>query len=191
MPRHPFTDTRERIERAAVQLFVQRGIAETTVRDIARAVGLSEGALYRHFVGKDELVWRIFEKHYLEFATRLAALAEAQATTRDKVAAMIQGFCDAHDDTPEIFRFLLFVQHGQLERLGQDAVTPVDVVKDVIRHGIEVHELPEQDLELATSLVFGIVLQPTQFAAYGRLRTSMRAICPRLVNAAWAALTVH
>ena len=28
MPRHRFTDTRERIERAAIRLFVEKGVAE-------------------------------------------------------------------------------------------------------------------------------------------------------------------
>lgn len=42
--------TRQRIESAAVQLFVDKGVAETTIKDLARVAGLSEGALYRHFV---------------------------------------------------------------------------------------------------------------------------------------------
>ena len=76
MPRHRFTDTRQRIEAAAIRLFVEKGVAETTIRDIARAVGISEGALYRHFVSKDDLVWQTFERHYVEFAAKLEALAE-------------------------------------------------------------------------------------------------------------------
>ena len=48
MPRHAFTNTRQRIEQAAIRLFVAKGVAETTIKDIAGAVGLSEGALYRH-----------------------------------------------------------------------------------------------------------------------------------------------
>ena len=75
MPRHRFTDTRDRIEKAAIRLFVDKGVTETSVRDIARAVDISEGALYRHFVSKDELVWAVFERHYVEFAGRLDALA--------------------------------------------------------------------------------------------------------------------
>ena len=78
MPRHRFTDTRDRIERAAIRLFVEKGVAETTVRDIARAVDISEGALYRHFASKDELVWQVFERHYVEFAGRLQALADGE-----------------------------------------------------------------------------------------------------------------
>ena len=73
MPRHKFTDTRDRIESAAVRLFVEKGVAGTTVRDIAQTVGISEGALYRHFVSKEQLVWLLFERHYVEFAGRLMA----------------------------------------------------------------------------------------------------------------------
>ena len=75
MPRHRFTNTRERIERAAIQLFAEKGVNATTVRDVARAVDISEGALYRHFDGKDELVWEVFERNYVQFAARLQSLA--------------------------------------------------------------------------------------------------------------------
>jgi AcrR family transcriptional regulator len=88
MPRHRFADTRDRIEQASVRLFVEKGVAETTVKDIARAVGLSEGALYRHFESKDELVWKAFERHYLDFAATLQRLAESEPTARGKIAAI-------------------------------------------------------------------------------------------------------
>ena len=140
MPRHRFTDTRDRIERAAVRLFVEKGVAETTVRDIARAVDMSEGALYRHFVSKEELVWAVFERHYVEFAGRLDGLAKSETTARGKLAAMIRGFCHAHDEDPTLFRFLLFVQHGQLSRLASGTPTPVDAVRTVIERGMASHE---------------------------------------------------
>jgi AcrR family transcriptional regulator len=189
MPRHKFTDTRDRIEAAAIHLFVEKGVAETTVRDIARALGLSEGALYRHFESKEQLVWLVFQRHYLAFATELRALAETEQTTRGKLAAMICGFCRAHDANPELFRFLLFVQHGQLSRLTPDMLTPVDAVRAVVGEGLASGELPPQHPELATALVFGVVLQPVQFAAYGRLPAEMNPLSERLVAAAWAALT--
>jgi AcrR family transcriptional regulator len=75
MPRHRFPDTRDRIEQAAVRLFVEKGVAETTIKDIAGAVGLSEGALYRHFEGKEDLVWAAFERHYVAFGETLKARA--------------------------------------------------------------------------------------------------------------------
>ena len=59
-------------------------------------------------------MWAVFERHYVEFAGRLDALANAETTAHGKLAAMIRGFCQAHDEDPTLFRFLLFVQHGQL-----------------------------------------------------------------------------
>ena len=189
MPRHRFPDTRDRIEQAAVRLFVEKGVAETTVKDIARAVGLSEGALYRHFESKDELVWKAFERHYVEFGATLQRLAASESTTRRKVAAMIRGFCRAHDENPTLFKFLLFVQHGQLSKLERGTPTPVDVMRDVLDHAITSREIPWQKAELATALVFGVVLQPVTFAAYGRLPLNLGSMCERLIAASWAAIT--
>jgi len=188
MPRHRFTDTRDRIEKAAIRLFVEKGVAETSVRDIARAVDISEGALYRHFVSKDELVWATFERHYVAFADRLGALAQGETTAHGKLAAMIRGFCQAHDEDPTLFRFLLFVQHGQLSKLAPGTPNPVDAVRTVLEHGIASREIPDQAPDVATALVFGIVLQPVTFAAYGRLPSTMGPMSDRLVTAAWAAV---
>ena len=189
MPRHPFTDTRSRIEAAAIRLFVEQGVRETSVRDIARSVGLSEGALYRHFVSKDALVWSLFEQHYGAFARQLRLVAGQEGSSHAKVAAMIREFCRAHDENPTLFRFLLFVQHGQLAKLGTDAVTPVQVIRDVLGAAIASGEIPDQDPDLATALLFGVVLEPVQFAAYGTLPGQMMPLSERLIGAAWAAVT--
>lgn len=189
MPRHRFTDTRQRIETAATRLFVEKGVAETSVRDIAQAVEVSEGALYRHFVSKDQLVWRIFERHYIAFAGRLQSLADVEQTARAKVEAMIRGFCRAHDENPTLFRFLLFVQHGQLAKLSAETPTPVTVVRTVLERGMASGEIPRQDADLATALMFGIVLEPVQFAAFGRLPGDMQPLAGRLAAAVWAAVT--
>jgi AcrR family transcriptional regulator len=189
MPRRRFPDTRDRIERAAIELFVEKGVDAASVREIAHAVDISEGALYRHFAGKDELVWHAFERHYVQLAGRLASLAGAESTARGKLAAMIRGFCDAYDEDPLLFRFLLFVQHDQLRKLEAGSPTPVDAVRAVIARGIETREIPPQSPDLATALVFGIVLQPVTFTAYGRLPSSLTSLCDRLIAASWAAVT--
>jgi AcrR family transcriptional regulator len=189
MPRHRFANTADRIEQAAVHLFVEKGVAETTIKDIARAVGVSDGALYRHFESKDELVWKAFERHYVAFAATLRQLAESEPTTRGKIAAMIRGFCRAHDENPTLFKFLLFVQHGQLAKLEPGTPTPVDVMRDVLDRAIASREIPAQRPDLATALVFGVVLQPVTFAAYGRLPLNLGSMCERLIAASWAAVT--
>ena len=181
--------TRSQIEAAAIRLFAEKGVTETSIRDIGAAVDITEGALYRHFHSKDQLVRLLFERHYIAFAERLEALAATEHTAREKVAAMIRGFCAAHDEDPRLFRFLLFVQHGQLGKLAPGAPTPVDAVRAVVDAGIAAGEIPRQDPDLATALVFGVVLQPVQFSAYGRIAPEMTPLSGHLEAAAWAALT--
>lgn len=186
MPR--FENTRERIEQAATRLFVAKGVMETSVRDITREVGISEGALYRHFDSKDDLVWQTFEQNYTAFARELRALAGRETGARNKLAAMIRGFCRAHDANPTLFNFLVFVQHGQLSKLPADSPTPVTELRSVIVSGIAQSEIPAQDPDLATALLLGAVLQPATFAAYGRIGLHLAPISERLVAAAWAAV---
>jgi AcrR family transcriptional regulator len=49
-------DTRRRILDAALELFVERGYAGTTIRHIADHLGMTKGALYYHFSSKEDLL---------------------------------------------------------------------------------------------------------------------------------------
>ena len=50
-------DARERLERAAVELFVEQGFAETTVPQIAERAGLTTRTYFRHFADKREALF--------------------------------------------------------------------------------------------------------------------------------------
>ncbi len=56
MSREHTAATRRRIIAVASQLFLERGLAETSIADIMLAVGLTPGGFYRHFDTKDQLV---------------------------------------------------------------------------------------------------------------------------------------
>jgi AcrR family transcriptional regulator len=53
--------TREKIFDAAVELFAERGYDGVSVRDIAKAVGIRESSVYKHYGSKDEILDAIFE----------------------------------------------------------------------------------------------------------------------------------
>jgi AcrR family transcriptional regulator len=57
---------------------VEKGVAETTVRDIAGAAGVAEGTLYRHFAGKDDLAWELFASNFATFAEGLESSQEKE-----------------------------------------------------------------------------------------------------------------
>ena len=55
----PAQDRRSAIVSAALPLFARKGFAETTTKDIAKAAGVSEPILYRHFPSKEALYLEI------------------------------------------------------------------------------------------------------------------------------------
>jgi len=189
MPRPP--TAKPLMERAALRLFVEKGVDGTSIRDVAAAAGVSEGALYRHYESKDALVWALFADSFVAFARKLDALQGGAADTRAKIAAMIRGVCAFHDAEPLLFRFLLFVQHGQLERVTPDMPNPIDIIAEVVRGGIAAGDIPPTDPELATAMIVGLVLQPATFAAYGRLTGPLLPHADRIAAAAWHALTAQ
>jgi AcrR family transcriptional regulator len=64
---------------AALQVFGERGIAASSVNDVAAAAGLTKGAVYSSFASKDELVLAIMEEHALQRLTdALAGLEQAR-----------------------------------------------------------------------------------------------------------------
>lgn len=51
-------NARERLERAALELYGERGFEQTTVAEIAQLAGLTERTFFRHFADKREVLFR-------------------------------------------------------------------------------------------------------------------------------------
>jgi AcrR family transcriptional regulator len=183
------SDTRERIEAAALELFVEHGVDATSIRDIARRAKVAEGALYRHHASKDELVWSLFHRHYTAFAAVVDELQRAEHGIDRKVAAMVAGFCRLFDEDSTLFSFLLLVQHGQLAKVPAEAKTPITVIRAVIANALSRGEIPPGDPDLLTAMVVGIVLQTATFAVYGRITQPLGAHAAALSAACSAILT--
>ena len=55
-------DTKERILETALELFAQSGYLGTSMNDIARKLGITKGALYKHYTSKQEILDSIVER---------------------------------------------------------------------------------------------------------------------------------
>jgi len=68
---------RERILRAAIKIFSQKGFFSSKVSDIARSAGVADGTIYLYFKNKDDLLISLFEEK----------MAEVVADVRERVAS--------------------------------------------------------------------------------------------------------
>ncbi|QNE37016.1 ScbR family autoregulator-binding transcription factor [Leifsonia shinshuensis] len=71
--------TRDAILRGAAEVFGARGYGLASISDIAKAAGLTKGALYFHFASKDELALAVVaEQHRRTMEASAAILAEGR-----------------------------------------------------------------------------------------------------------------
>lgn len=182
------TGVKEKVEQAAIGLFAERGVDGVSIGEIAAAACVSQGALYRHYPGKDELAWVLFSTAYLRTGAELDALRAGHAAFRDRVAAMVAHFCALYDSDPALFRFMLLAQHGMLSRIGPGERTPVDVVVDTVAEAVQTGEIAAVEPAAAAAAVFGVVLQTAVFHVYGRVSGPLAPRAPALGRAALAAV---
>jgi len=181
--------TRKRILNEALRLFVERGLSQTTTRDIAGAAGIAEGTIYRHFGSKDDLAWEIFATNFTAFAQVLERAHQAHDSLRAKLNSMVGRFCVFFDQDRTLFTYLLLSQHGHLQRVTEDMAHPVIVLRDVIADGIRRREIPERDPEVLTAMVMGLVLQTALHKIYGRIKEPLADMADSLAASAWSVLS--
>ena len=179
---------KERVEKAAVELFAARGLDGVSIGDIAGAAGVSQGALYRHYPSKEDLAWSLFSSAYVRTGGELDEIRRRERGFPAQLAAMVAHFCALYDRDPALFRFMLIAQHGLLPRIRADQRTPVDAVVDAVAEAVRNGETAAVDPQAAAAAIFGIVLQTALFHIYGRLSGPLAARAPGLTCAAFAAV---
>ncbi|MEL6137535.1 MAG: helix-turn-helix domain-containing protein, partial [Cyanobacteria bacterium J06628_6] len=64
-------DTQARILKAAQRLFARQGYGGTTTRDLAKAAGVAEGTLFRHFENKKAILIEVATRGWVDLLTDL------------------------------------------------------------------------------------------------------------------------
>jgi AcrR family transcriptional regulator len=87
MPRSSASLTRDRILDVTADLMRSSGLAAVTTREIARAAGLTEAALYRHFKSKEDLLTNALAERLPLFIGMIKDLPQkvGQGTVRDNL----------------------------------------------------------------------------------------------------------
>jgi len=102
--------TRAELLRVALELFGKRGYAETSLDAIVQAAGITKGAFYHHFSGKEEIFLRVFEmvKKELSRATFITHQEYISSLVNDKREPGKAPFrFTSEQDSDEVWRDLL------------------------------------------------------------------------------------
>ncbi|CAM5769969.1 hypothetical protein LMIY3S_03015 [Labrys miyagiensis] len=163
--------TRAKIESEALRLFAEKGVAATSVRDIAAAVGVAEAALYRHFPSKDALSRSLFLDGYAQLAADVVAAGGKRLAFAATVDEVVGIFCRLFDENRPLFSFLLLSQHAYLAEVPAEAAkNVVEAVRSIFAEAMAHGDIPKGDPDLLAAIALGTVAQPAVFTIYGRLQ---------------------
>jgi AcrR family transcriptional regulator len=98
-------DLRAACVRAAIELLEEGGETELSLRAVARRVGVSPAAPYRHYADREALVSAVATVGYRELAERLAA-AHPSPTTPEQMASVALAYVQFALERPSLFRIM-------------------------------------------------------------------------------------
>lgn len=180
MPRSPSKSTqpakkararnaRPKIERAALKLFVHEGIDAATTREIAEKAGVSEGALYRHYRGKDELALALFKETHNRLGKMMAEALSGDGNLEQKVLAAVNAYCELADEDFLLFSFHLVSLNRFLPYDKKREDDPVTITEKIISGLMNDGAIPKGDAPLKAAMALGVVMQAGQNKIYNRL----------------------
>ena len=91
-------EIRERILDAASRVFAEKGYHSSTIADVVRESGLSVGAIYSYFSGKDELIRLTCDQVAARGLDELAARLAPATSTAERLAIAIRLYIETIDD---------------------------------------------------------------------------------------------
>ena len=106
------------------------------MRNVAKEVGITATALYRHFGGKDELIEAIAERGFAIFERDLKRVP---ATRRppDRVLGILAGYRSFSVRHPALFRLMFSTPRARLRRFPRDFAAHRSGVFDRLRQAVD------------------------------------------------------
>lgn len=161
--------TREKIVLSAVELFIEKGIARTTTKEIAASAGVAEGSIYRYFQSKDEMAWQIFDSYHQQLAQQLQASIKEELSLDEKVNRLVSTFLSLADNDWLMFRYYLTSQHTHIDRVKENSLSPYDVVLNLIKKLAAERIIVNKDETILAAMVMGSVHQIGLNKIYSRI----------------------
>lgn len=115
------TDQRERILASACDLYLRQGLDGFSMRKLAKAVGVTAPAIYRHFDGREAVLADVLREAHRTFS-RYLYRALAAPTPLERFVAAGDGYLDFVIDHPRWYGMM----HTAPEHLGMDEL-PEDI----------------------------------------------------------------
>jgi AcrR family transcriptional regulator len=144
-PSGSYLARREALLRAAGQVFKEKGFQAVRMDDVAEQLKIDRATLYYYFGNKQQLFRAVITDAVQENVDTVVAIAESDASPRDKVRAVLVSLFESYDRhypllyvyVQEDMRRLTNADSRRLSPLMELGLRYDDAVKRIVEEGIE------------------------------------------------------
>jgi TetR/AcrR family transcriptional regulator, fatty acid metabolism regulator protein len=156
------TSKRERILRAAVDVFAEHGYFNAKVAQIAKSAGVADGTIYLYFDGKEDLLITIFREHTRSYLHSLEQSMANINRAEDRLRTAVRH----HLETLGRDRALAVVSQVELRHSlkflslfsQQEVADYLNVIRKIVEHGQEQGAFRRNvHPQLAAKAIFGVL----------------------------------
>ena len=151
------TKNRRLILEAGIKVFIDKGVAETTVRDIIRSTGLASGTFYNYFKSKEDVLVAIFDDFAKEIGKNIRIDDTQPNNFEDFLRIKVTRFFKFVSSKPEIY-MIMSNNHNLVNNFSINTpqiILEIDYLKEEIKDGIKKGIFPNFDVDL-----FALVIRP-------------------------------
>ena len=143
MPAQKESKVYQKIVLAAIKVFAEKGIKDTTMEDIAHAIGKGKSTLYYYFPSKEKIFETVLETEVTKFIQELRVAINQGSTAKEKLKILAK------------VQLTAIIRYHTLEKVMQDEIfdsirgvenikisiesTLYQMVQEIIRGGIQEH----------------------------------------------------
>ena len=109
--------TEQKIKKAALKVFSDKGYADTKTRDIANSAGVNISTLHYYFRSKDKLFKVISDEVFDKFNAISDRIFDSEASFKEKIKLFVSEYTDFCKDNPTIPSFIVFESERNPEKV--------------------------------------------------------------------------
>ncbi|QQK77455.1 TetR/AcrR family transcriptional regulator [Salicibibacter cibarius] len=154
---------REKIKKASIQLFGEKGFKETSIQDIVRSLEVTKGTFYYYFSSKEELLTEIHFDYIDELVRNIEELSEDETkSNRDKLVGvvylMVMKIKHHRSSANIIFREMRHVSAESYTEIARKRNQVRERTEEIVREGIAAQEF-RSDLNppIVTLAILGVI----------------------------------
>jgi AcrR family transcriptional regulator len=174
--------TKEKIIAAGLKLFAYKGLAATSIQDIAKLAGISVGLMYHYYKSKEDLFTELVETVINSAALSTEAIFTSDRSPAEKIKTFSKEVIDSIVEGDELSQYYLLIIHYMLvvnlpeksSEVQEKGMAPLEKVKRTILEGQALGEVKTGDPDEMAVTYFAAI----QGLAIAKLTMGDRFVVP-------------